>query len=430
MNKKVYPILLAFLCMGFGDLGGPLKSLFETSFGLSSTVATLVTTTLTFGMFGLLAIPMGIVQYKKGKAFVLSLGLFTAVAGMVVGMIGVEVNVYTASIALLLMGAGAAMLQVSGNPIMRDVSAEGKFSKNLSIAQGIKSIGTLSTALIPLLAALLITREAGWLNRGYSWRIMFPIFGAVLLVTGIWLLALNIKEKADAKVKPTTFGTSFKALADPYIAIMTLSIFIYVGIEVCLFANAATYLGNIHGLNDLSLVAAEKQSKILDFFIKIGLNDISLLATVAAMSSLIVGRIVGGFILGKVDPKKFFIVTTVVALIGFCGFLITSSQVFTWIALVVAGLGLANIFPLIFSITIDDRPNYQNEISGLMVTAIIGGAIVPLAMAAITDAVNKGVAEGATKIGVVYGFLWPIALLVFLAGVAFVVLAKGKKKEA
>lgn len=417
MNKKVYPILLAFLCMGFGDLGGPLKSLFESSFGLSSTVATLVTTTLTLAMFGLLAIPMGIVQYKKGKVFVLALGLFTAVAGMIVGMIGVEINVYTASIALLLMGAGAAMLQVSGNPIMRDVSDEGKFSKNLSIAQGIKSIGTLSTALIPLIAGIWITKEGSWLNRivkddgwlnvGNSWRIMFPIFGAVLLITGIWLLSLNIKEKEDAKIEPTTFGSSFKALADPYIAIMTLSIFIYVGIEVCLFANAATYLESIHGL-----------------------EDIGLLATVAAMSSLIVGRIVGGFLLGKLDPKKFFLGTSLLALLGFCGFLITSSQVFTWIALVIAGLGLANIFPLIFSITIDDRPVFQNEISGLMVTAIIGGAFVPLAMAAISDAVNKGLAESARQVGVAYGFLWPIALLVFISGVAFVVLAKNKNKEA
>lgn len=405
MNKKVFPILLAFLCMGFGDLGGPLKSLFEETFGLSSTLATVTTTMLTFGMFGLLAIPMGIVQYRKGKAFVLSLGLLTAVAGMIFPLF--QLTLPTAVIALLLLGAGAAMLQVSGNPVMRDVSLEGKFSRNLSIAQAFKSVGTLSTALIPLLAATFITKDTGWINKDNTWRLLFPIFGFVLLVTGIWFLTLKVEEKADEKAGPTTFASCFKALANPYIAIMTFSIFIYVGIEVCIFANSATYLRDVHGF------------------------DASLLATVVVMLSLIVGRIAGGVILDKFNPKAVFVVTTVLSIIGFAGFLIPGSMAVTWGALVLSGLGLANIFPLIFSITIDDRPDMSNEISGLMVTAIIGGAVVPLVHSAISDLYNSSVyADGhaGSKLGVLFGFLWPIALLLVILVVAISVYAKSKKK--
>lgn len=406
-NKTVFPIFLAFLCMGFGDLGAPLKGLFVDTFGLSNTVATLSTTMLSFGMFGLLSIPMGVLQYKKGRVFVLTMGLFTAVAGMIFPLF--SLSLATAILSLLLMGAGATMLQVAGNPVMRDVSNVGKFSRNLSIAQAFKSIGTLSTALIPLLAGLWITAETGWLNRDNSWRILFPLFGAVLLITGIWFLTVKVDEKKVDQA-PTTFRTSFAALKDPYIGVMTFMIFIYVGVEVCLFANASTYLKDIFGFSN------------------------SLLATVVAIASLTVGRLVGGAILDRGDPKKLFIFSTLLALVGFVCFLFPVNLAMAWTALVLSGLGLANLFPLIFSITMDDRPSKENEISGLMTTAIIGGAFVPLVHSGIADAVNASGLKlnlfglAGDKVGVLLGFLWPILLLGVILTVAIVVYGKSKKK--
>jgi fucose permease len=63
-----------------------------------------------------------------------------------------------------------------------------------------------------------------------------------------------------------------------------------------------------------------------------------------------------------------------------------SNSTLGFISIAVIGFGFANIFPLIFSITIDKMPERSNEISGLMVTAIIGGAFVPLAFGAVADA--------------------------------------------
>jgi len=54
---------------------------------------------------------------------------------------------------VLLVGAGAAILQVAGNPIMRDVSSPGKYSRNLSLGQFVKAIGSLSGPVIPVVAA-------------------------------------------------------------------------------------------------------------------------------------------------------------------------------------------------------------------------------------------------------------------------------------
>jgi len=57
-----------------------------------------------------------------------------------------------------------------------------------------------------------------------------------------------------------------------------------------------------------------------------------------------------------------------------------------------AGLGFANIWPMLFSITVEEKPESANELSGLMCMAISGGAIVPLLMGGLIDAGMKSLA--------------------------------------
>ncbi|NLF44358.1 MAG: sugar MFS transporter, partial [Bacteroidales bacterium] len=154
MNKnKTLPIFLAFLAMGFGDVVGPLVSLVKDTFQVTNFVASLMTTS-GFIMFGILSIPLGVFQDKKGKKFILTMGLLIALFGLLIpilfGMYGPQVELepgsnvklYALFVSVLLLGAGATTLQVAGNPIMRDVSDEGKYSSNLSLGQSIKAIGS------------------------------------------------------------------------------------------------------------------------------------------------------------------------------------------------------------------------------------------------------------------------------------------------
>ena len=77
---------------------------------------------------------------------------------------------------IFLLGVGTTFLQVAGNPIMRDVSAEGKYSRNLAFAQGIKGIGsTASTYLVTAIAAIALFKSMGW--RG-----TFPLFFVLMAV--------------------------------------------------------------------------------------------------------------------------------------------------------------------------------------------------------------------------------------------------------
>ena len=183
---KSTPIFLAFLVMGFGDVSGPLTSQLQTDFSLNNFEAGLVTF-MGFIMFGLLSIPMGLNQDRKGRKHVLQMGLFAALVGMILPIIGNYESFILILGGLLFMGTGATLLQVAGNPIMRDVSPEGKYSRNLSFGQFVKAIGSLSGSLIPIVAALY------W---GLDWKILFPIYGSVILLVVIILFVTRIDEQA------------------------------------------------------------------------------------------------------------------------------------------------------------------------------------------------------------------------------------------
>ena len=219
-NKNtVFPIMLAFLVMGFGDVVGPMVSLVKDSFQISNFAAQILTLS-GFIMFGLLSIPMGIIQSKIGKFKVLGLGLIIAFFGLSIpiigGLYGVEVTdienkkyiLYLLYFSVLLLGAGAAMLQVSGNPVMRDVSAEGKFSSNLSFAQSIKAIGTSLGFWIAPLAALI------GLSQDWGWTIQFPIYSAIVLLTFLFVIMQKSNNK-NVIENPASIKSCIKILKNP-----------------------------------------------------------------------------------------------------------------------------------------------------------------------------------------------------------------------
>ena len=77
VKLKTLPIYLIFLAMGMIDSAGPMVSLAKDSFHISNTMASLLPM-LGYLMYGLLSIPIGLLQDKKGKKFILNLGLTIA----------------------------------------------------------------------------------------------------------------------------------------------------------------------------------------------------------------------------------------------------------------------------------------------------------------------------------------------------------------
>lgn len=385
-NFKAFPIFLAFLCMGFGDVVGPLVGLAKDSFELSNFLAQLLSFS-GFIMFGLISIPMGVYQDKKGKKFILTLGLIIAIIGLIIpmlnGMYGPKVVIESGSqskfitllFSIFLLGAGATILQVAGNPIMRDVSPEGKYSSNLSLGQSIKAIGSSLGFLLP---------PAVGIALGMDWSILFPIYAVLILITVLWVRAINVTEKKDAESAPASLGSSFGLLKNPFVLMMVIGIFLYVGSEVSMSSQVPILMKDVFGLEEFGLWVSWAL-----FFLPI-----------------FIGRLVGAFILRVMSAPKFLVVSVAMAIVGILALLL-GSKAMAFAGIVLVGLGFSNIFPLIFSITVDAMPKRTNELSGLMVTAIVGGALVPPITGAVADASS-----------IILGFLVPLACMVYISVLA------------
>lgn len=392
MKTKTIPIFLAFLCMGFGDVVGPLVGLAKDTFQLSYTMAQLVPFA-GFIMFGVLSVPMGIYQDKKGKKFILVLGLVVALIGlslpMMNGMYGAKVqftpgeysSYYVVLLSILLLCAGATILQVAGNPVMRDVSPEGTYSKNLTLAQSIKAVGSSLGFLLPPLVAL---------TFGLEWSILFPVFCILIVVTLLLVSPLRISEHKDPDAKPASLRSCLALLKNGYVFVMVVAIFLYVGAEVSMSSGVPILLKENFGVKGFSLWVSWAI-----FYLPI-----------------VLGRFGGSIILGRMSAKKFLVVTVMAAILGVL-VMLTSSELPTYVGIVLVGLGFANIFPLVFSITIDQMPERSNELSGLMVTAISGGAIVPLIMGKVVDSTS-----------VLAGFAVPLLCLLYISFASFVSMRK------
>ncbi|MGW8316365.1 MAG: MFS transporter [Bacteroidales bacterium] len=372
---KSTPIFLAFLVMGFGDVSGPLTSQLQNDFSLTNFEAGLVTF-MAFLMFGLLSIPMGLYQDRKGRKHVLTLGLVAALMGILLPMIGRYESFILILGGLLFLGTGATLLQVAGNPIMRDVSPEGKYSRNLSFGQFVKAIGSLSGSLIPILAAHY------W---GLDWKVLFPVYGSVILLVIVILSLTPIEEKALSE-KPATLKSCFGLLKNPFVLLMVIGIFLYVGSEVSMSAKLPNFLESRFGFD---------------------IKEKGLFGTLFFFISLMTGRFLGGVVLNWIRPRKFLVITTILSIIGILLLFAGGSQVLAFIVIFLIGLSFANIFPLIFSITVDALPERSNEISGLMVTAIIGGAVVPILFGGVAD-----------LLGLMAGFAVPGICMVYILVIA------------
>ena len=385
-------VFFVFLAMGFGDAAGQLVSVVEKAFNVSPFTASLVSLSGMI-MFGVLSVPTGVWQSKIGKKKMLTIGLILFLAGALLPIMAF--NFPMILLAVLLMGAGATILQVSGNPLIRDVSDEGKYSSMLSFAQSLKAIGTLSTSLILVLIGTSLMKY-GWFSFtpeggetiDMGFRILFPIFAVVLLITLVMVLVFVPDNVSKSDEKPTTLGNCIRALGNPFILMMFLAIFFYCGAEASMF-------------NRIPSILSENT------------NVTPAMGNIVLIISLFVGRFLGGVILQKMSAKKFLGITIAVSIIGNLLLFLPYNAFTTWLSFILIGIGFANIFPLIFSICVDHKPEMSNEISGLMTTAIVGAAIVPLLTGAMAG------------VGIRYAFIVPLCCLAYLC---FVTVRVSKEK--
>jgi MFS transporter, FHS family, L-fucose permease len=354
MNTRTLPIFFAFFVMGFVDAVGTLVGFAKDQYHLSGFMAGLLPF-FGFIAFALFSVPGGVLMDKKGKKFLMLLSLAIVLAGEALPALTTGYALLVA--AIFLIGIGMTLLQVAGNPIMRDVSEAGRFARNLTFAQFIKGLGSIAG---PAVAIALVA-------RGLAWNSIFSVFGVVVAITLVGVTLLKVTDQKGEDKPPASIASSFGLLGNPYVFAMIFGLFLYVGAEVGVNSWIATFLHQKFQF-DLGSLAT---GGIAFFFVALSL-----------------GRLIGSAVLNFMSARQFLLVTAGLSVLGTLGIMMGSKEIAV-ASIFVTGLGFGNVFPLIFSILIDRMPERSAELSGLLCMAIAGGAVMPLVMGALNDAFSS-----------------------------------------
>jgi len=354
MTKKnslgiIIPAFAAFYVMGFVDLVGMATGYVKEDFQLSDSMAQLLPS-MVFLWFALLSIPTGIFQDRRGKRFTANLGMGITALGLLVPF--VHYSYLTAIIGFMIIGIGNTILQVSANPLLLDVSSDESKAANLSLSQFVKASAAMLGPII----------TAGLVKFTGNWKLIFPVYAVVSVLTVIWLYSVKIEESKPDK-KPASFRSVLSLFNKPFVLIMVLSTFLMVGFDVGINSNIANFLRTKFS------ISLESASMGISLY----------------FASRMVGSFLGAILLRKINPGGFLLWSVIVCLAGLAGIILTENLVVTRVMIVVAGLGFANTFPIVFAKIVERMPDYANELSSLIILSVIGGAIIPPVMGLLSD---------------------------------------------
>jgi len=275
-------------------------------------------------------------------------------AAMLIPLLIYNFGVILAAFALL--GIGNTILQVSLNPLLSNVVRGDRLTSSLTLGQFIKS---MASCLGPVVAGFAASRLG-------NWKLLFPIFGATTLISGVWLLATRIPEEPTER-KTASFADCFGLLKDRTIFMLFLGILFLVGIDVGLNTTIPKFLMVRCGLT------LEKAG----------------LGTTLYFVARTAGSFIGAILLISFSGRSFFIASMSMAILAM-GALLFMSNTWTILAMVfILGLTVANVFSIIFSAAIQKIPRSANEISGLMIMGVAGGAVFPVIMGMISDSLGQ-----------------------------------------
>ncbi len=343
-TRKILPVFLSFIVMGFIDIIGVATGYIKLDFELTDFIAQFLPMMVLLWFF-VLSVPAGILQDKYGKRNMLNVGMIIQAVGL--GLPFIHYSFPMMFAAFILLGIGNTLIQVSANPLLQDVTPPDKLASYMSTSQFIKAIISFSG---PLITAYL-ARSMG------DWKLVFAVYGITSLLAAFWLSMTPIREsKADRK--PATFASCFGLLKNRFVAFLALAIFLIVGSEVAINTNIANILMTRYGL-----AMGEAAIGISLFF-----------------AGETVARFLGAIILNWIKPRVFLLLTSLLALAGVAGIFVAPGNMAAFIFIFVVGLGIGSMFPTIFSLALEKMPERANEISGLLIMAVSGGAVIPLVM--------------------------------------------------
>src|SRR5664279_2721587 len=287
--------------------------------------------------------------------------------------------------AVFVVGAGVTALQTSANPYVSILGPESSSSIRLNLAQAFNSIGG---TIAPLIAGAYILTDPAQLASPASVantvRIPYMLIAGGLLLLGIAVAFMHLPHIAQTQeFRPGKEGDpvlSRSIWSYRHTVLGALGIFFYVGVEVGLASIAVNYF-KLQGMS-----TAKTASFLVSLY----------------WFGALVGRLLGSWIMTKVKAGKLLGIFGTAAALSIAISMFTSGQVAIG-TLILCGFFNSVMFPNIFTLGIAGLGPMTSKGSGLIMTAVVGGAVVPYLLGALAD-----------RVGIQHAFIIPVICYLYI----------------
>ena len=183
---KLIPVMLAFFAMGFVDLVGIASNYVKADLNLTDSEANIFPS-LVFFWFLIFSVPTGMLMNRIGRKKTVLLSLIVTFLSLLLPIFGDGYMLMLISFSLL--GIGNALMQTSLNPLLSNIISGDKLASSLTFGQFVKAIASFLAPYIAMWGA-----TAAIPSFGLGWRVLFPVYMVVAVITILLLGATQIDE--------------------------------------------------------------------------------------------------------------------------------------------------------------------------------------------------------------------------------------------
>jgi fucose permease len=381
----VFLVILIFFVISFlTNILGTLNPSASASYSLNETLAGFLPFSF-FIAYGVMSIPSGFLVEKYREKKMLIVAFVLALIGSLVFASFPTFRVYI--ISLFTIGAGMAMLQVIINPLLRVAGGEEHFAFYSVIAQLVfGSASFVSPKMYSWLVTGIgdesntnsfISTLSGLVPDSMSWVSVYWVFGLICMAMVVLILLTRFPQvelKEDEKVGTTE--SYFDLFKNRYVILFFLGIFAYVGTEQGVSYWMSKFLSQYHGY-DYETVGA---NAVANFW---GLMTI--------------GGLLGLVLLKLLDSKLVLRWFTLAAMISLLLALL-GSRTLSLYAFPLVGFFMSVMYPIIISLALNSVSKHHGSFAGILMTGIMGGAVVQLLIGGLSDLTTL-------KVGMMFNFV-------------------------
>jgi FHS family L-fucose permease-like MFS transporter len=349
-----------------------------------------------FSAYFIFSIPSAKIVDAIGYKKTMVTGLFTMGVGALLFIPAASTASFPLFLgALMILAAGITALQVAANPYVTVLGPPETASSRLNLTQAFNSLGT---TIGPYVGGLLIlnasfkgtdeTRQmsaavlqAYRVQEASSVKLPYLIIGIALIIFGV-IIGLFKLPAIPGAVRHDGIAVKTSLWKYRQLVFGAIGIFVYVGAEVSIGSFLINYFGQ-HEIGGLTELAA---AKYVTYY----------------WGGAMVGRFIGSAILQKVKTGTVLAVAAIAACALVCISMSTTGSVAMW-SIILVGFFNSVMFPSIFTLGIAKLGPLTGDGSGIMIMAIVGGAILPVLQGALAD-----------RIGIHHAFIIPAVCYLYI----------------